>query len=165
MNSIDLIRGNLERSQELVLEKIEDMADHALVPPTVNGGCHTLWLLGHLAYIETLLTHSFMKGEPNPHAPWEALFDGDEVSDDPAAYPPFAEVLATCHTRRAETLSLLDSLCEADLDRVAVGCPAGHERFFGTWRACLQYLADHWLMHRGQLADCRRAAGLHRMWC
>jgi hypothetical protein len=28
----------------------------------------------------------------------------------------------------------------------------------------LQYTSDHWFMHRGQLADARRAAGLHRMW-
>ena len=28
---------------------------------------------------------------------------------------------------------------------------------------CLQFMADHWYMHRRQLADSRRAAGLHRM--
>ena len=26
------------------------------------------------------------------------------------------------------------------------------------------HVADHWYMHRGQLADSRRAAGLTRMW-
>jgi hypothetical protein len=35
---------------------------------------------------------------------------------------------------------------------------------FGTYRRCLQYAADHWYMHRGQLADARRTAGLERMW-
>ena len=38
------------------------------------------------------------------------------------------------------------------------------EEAFGTYRLCLQYVADHWYMHRGQLADARRAAGLERMW-
>ena len=42
--------------------------------------------------------------------------------------------------------------------------PAGFEHTFGTYRLCLQYAADHWYMHRGQLADARRAAGLERMW-
>ena len=31
-----------------------------------------------------------------------------------------------------------------------------------TYRLCLQYVADHWYMHRGHLADARRAAGLAR---
>jgi hypothetical protein len=34
----------------------------------------------------------------------------------------------------------------------------------GTYRRCLQFVADHGYMHRGQLADARRAAGLPRMW-
>jgi hypothetical protein len=42
--------------------------------------------------------------------------------------------------------------------------PDGFEETFGTYRRCLQYVADHWYMHRGQLADARRAAGLGRMW-
>jgi len=42
--------------------------------------------------------------------------------------------------------------------------PAGFEDTFGTYRLCLQYVADHWYMHRGHLADTRRAAGVERMW-
>lgn len=38
------------------------------------------------------------------------------------------------------------------------------EETFDTRRLCFQYVADHWYMHRGQLADCRRAAGVGRMW-
>jgi len=47
-------------------------------------------------------------------------------------------------------------VCSSDLK--------GYEDTFGTYRLCLQYVADHWYMHRGQLADARRAAGLARMW-
>jgi hypothetical protein len=42
--------------------------------------------------------------------------------------------------------------------------PAGFEDTFGTYRLCLQYVADHWYTHRGHLADTRRAAGVERMW-
>jgi hypothetical protein len=28
----------------------------------------------------------------------------------------------------------------------------------------LHYVADHWYMHRGHLADARRASGIERMW-
>lgn len=49
MQSIELIRENLRRSREIVLARVADMRDHCVVFPTPRGGCHTLWVLGHLA--------------------------------------------------------------------------------------------------------------------
>lgn len=164
MLSIDLIRDNLRRSEEIVLARIEDMRDHCMVFPTPRGGCHTLWILGHLAYIEALVVREFMLGDQNPLADWEDLFDGAEVSDDADRFPPFDQVLEECRKARAATTSLVDSLSEDDLDHTSAYVPDGVERLFGTYRGCLQYAADHWFMHRGQLADARRAAGLERMW-
>lgn len=164
MDSIELIRQNLVRSRDFALAKIEDMRGHGTVFPTLNGGGHTLWVLGHLAYIEGLVVRAFMLGEENPLAAWESVFDGGDTSGDASDYPPFDEVLARCRERRADTLALIDSLSESDLDTASAECPAGHEQTFGSYRACLQFMADHWYMHRGQLADARRAAGLHRMW-
>ena len=164
MHSIDLIRGNLNRSTTRVLERIEDMRDHGLVYPTPNGGCHTLWVLGHLAYIEGLVTRTFMLGEPNPLDHWKALFDGDEVSANINQYPPFEDVLITCRQARQATIAHLNTLAEADLDTPSAQSPAGYEHTFGTYRLCFQYTADHWYMHRAHLADARRAAGVDRMW-
>ena len=92
------------------------------------------------------------------------LFDGSDVTGDLSQYPPFDHVLAKCREMRASTLVLLDSLTEEDLDKVCPNAPEGYEDTFGTYRLCLQLVADHWYMHRGQLADARRAAGLERMW-
>jgi len=164
MRSIDLIRVNLEKSRDRVLARVEEMRAHGVVFPTPNGGCHTLWVLGHLAYIETLVIHRFMLGEPNPLAGWEEVFDGADVSGDARRFPPFDEVLARCREVRASTLALVGTLSEDDLDRPSAKAPKGFEDTFGTYRECLQYVADHWYMHRGQLADSRRAAGLERMW-
>lgn len=164
MQSIDLIRHNLVTSRDRVLTRVEDMREHSVVFPTPRGGGHTLWVLGHLAYIESQVTRSFMFGEPNPLASWEAVFDGDEVDGEVARYPPFDEVLTTCRNVRQATIGLLDSLTEAALDQRSASVPAGFDDTFGTYRLCLQYAADHWYMHRGQLADARRAAGLRRMW-
>jgi len=164
MQSIDLIRDNLNKSSDRVLARIDEMREHCMVVPTPHGGCHTLWVLGHLAYIEALVVRGFMRGEPNPLAGWEELFDGADVGGEESPYPPFEQVLAKLHEVRAATLALLDGLSEADLDRASANAPRGHEETFGTWRKCLQYAADHWYMHRGQLADARRAAGLERMW-
>jgi hypothetical protein len=164
MHSRDLIRDNLTKSADRVLARVEEMKAHSVVFPTPNQGCHTLWVLGHLAYIEALVTHLFMLGRRNPLADWEQIFDGPDPSDDVTRYPPFDEVLATCRETRQRTLALLDSLSEADLDRSSAKAPDGWSDTFGTYRLCLQYVADHWYMHRGHLADARRAAGLERMW-
>jgi uncharacterized damage-inducible protein DinB len=164
VQSIHLIRDNLTKSRDRVLARVEEMRDHCMVFPTPNGGAHTLWTVGHLAYIETLIVRAFMLGERNPLAHWEETFDGADVSADSSAFPPFDEVLAKCREVRESTIALLDSLSEDDLDMRSAKAPEGYEETFGTYRLCLQYVADHWYMHRGQLADARRAAGLRRMW-
>jgi hypothetical protein len=164
MQSIELIRDNLRASSERVLARVEEMRDHCLVPPTDRGGCHTLWVLGHLAYIETLVIRGFVLGEPNPLAAWEDLFDGAAVSIDIGHYPPFDQVLAICREAREATVAMLDSLSEEALDRPSAKVPPGFEAAFGTYRRSFQYLADHWYMHRGHLAGARRAAGLDRIW-
>ncbi|TMQ48513.1 MAG: DinB family protein [Candidatus Eisenbacteria bacterium] len=164
MQSIDLIRDNLKKSRDRVLARVEEMREHCTVFPTPKGGSHTLWVLGHLAYIEALVVRQFMMGEPNPLAEWEEVFDGADVSGDISRFPPFEQVLAKCREVRESTVRLLDSLSEDALDRPSAKIPAGFEDTFGTYRLCLQYVADHWYMHRGQLADARRAAGLERMW-
>ncbi len=164
MQSIELVRDNLKKSAERVLARIEDMRDRCLVFPTPNGGGHTLWVLGHLAYIEGLVVREFMLGEPNPLAGWKDTFDGAVTSGDAALYPPFDQILARCREMRAWTLKRVDTLSEGDLDTKSARVPEGFEETFGTYRLCLQFAADHWYMHRGQLADSRRAAGLDRMW-
>ena len=131
---------------------------------TPRGGLHTLWILGHLAYIESQVIQSFMLGRPNPLARWSDLFDGSEVPDDENLFPPFREVLKKCRDVRVETISLLDSFTEEDLDGRSKNAPDGAEELFGTYRRCFQYASDHWLMHRGQLADARQMAGMERMW-
>ena len=164
MDSIDLIRDNLAKSASRVLLRVEEMRDHCMIFPTPNGGCHTLWVLGHLAYIESLVIRHFMLRENNPLSDWKDLFDGAEVSADARQFPPFDTVLETCHQARKSTITLLDTLTEDELDQSSLNTPKGYEDTFGTYRLCFQYVADHWYMHRGQLADARRAAGLDRMW-
>ncbi|MBN2432427.1 MAG: DinB family protein [Acidobacteria bacterium] len=164
MQSKDLIGDNLQKSAARVLAHIEDMRAHATVAPTSAGGCHTLWVLGHLAYIEGLVIHTFMLGRPNPLAHWEPLFDAGEPSGQVGDFPPFDEVLATCRAMRQSTIQLLDGFSEEGLDQASARVPPGWADTFGTYRLCFQYVADHGYMHRGHLADARRAANLAHMW-
>jgi uncharacterized damage-inducible protein DinB len=140
------------------------MQDYCLMSPTAEGGGHTLWVLGHLAYIEALVVRGFMLAEENPLAEWKEVFDGAKVSNEASSYPTFDRVLSKCLEMRAWTVNLVDSLAEDDLDLTSANIPKGYEDTFGTYRLCLQYVADHWYMHRGQLAGARRAAGVKRMW-
>ena len=164
MDTIHLIRENLRRSETIVLSRIEDMRNHCMTQPTARGGCHTLWILGHLAYIEGLVIRTYMLDEANPLAEWQAMFDGDDVASDIDQSIAFDRALAECRTMRASTLSLLGTFAEEDLDAPSAMAPKGTDELFGTCRRCFQYCADHWLMHRGQLADARRAAGQSKMW-
>ena len=164
MRSIDLIRENLKQSEEIVLSRVEDMQKHCMILSTPNGGCHTLWVLGHLAYIESLVINCFMLDKPNPLVDWQEIFDGSEVSTVANHFPSFELALKECRNIRAKTILLLDSLTEEDLNKKSENPPEGVEKLFDTYRRCFQFAADHWYMHRGQLADARRAAGLERMW-
>jgi hypothetical protein len=105
-----------------------------------------------------------MLGEPNPLAEWEEVFDGADTPADAGLFPPFQQVLVRCREMRQSTMALLDTFSEDDLDTGSAKTPKGVEDTFGTYRRCFQFVADHWYMHRGQLADARRAAGLDRMW-
>lgn len=165
MDSIDLIRENLRRSETIVLSRIEDMRDHCMTLSSSGGGVHTLWLLGHLAYIEAMVVHRFMLDQANPLSDWKNMFDGEAISHEAEDFSvSFDRALGECRAVRASTLSLLDSYGEHDLDQVSLGAPDGAAELFGTHRHCFQYAADHWFMHRGQLADARCAAGRDRMW-
>ncbi|MEO1530346.1 MAG: DinB family protein [Planctomycetota bacterium] len=164
MDSIVLIRDNLRRSEEIVLSRIEEMEEHCLVFPSDAGGCHTLWLVGHLAYIEALVLETFVRGRDNPLSHWESMFDASDVSSRAEDYVSFDEALRQCRSRRRETLQFLAQQSKDDLDRPSRRPPDGAEQLFGNVRICLQYCADHWWMHRGQLAVARRAAGVGRMW-
>ena len=136
----------------------------------MHGGAHAerwlshLWVLGHLAYIEALIIRNFMLGGPSPLAHWEGMFDGADVSDHIDDFVPFDAALTECRTTRASTMELLNSLEENDLDQMSANVPGKAGGLLGTYRKCFQYSADHWFMHRGQLADARQAAGLELMW-
>ena len=163
MQSKDLIRDNLVNSESRVLSLLKGLDDFTTTFPTPNGGCHALWIVGHLAYSEGQIIQTMMLGKENPLADWKELFgDGTEPTADAAQYPPFDEVLAQCRAIRESTRELLDTLSEDDLDQPSANIPEELRGIFGTRRLCLQFASDHWYMHRGQLADARRAAGLPR---
>jgi len=159
MQTKEFLKLNLEWATEKVLLLIEEMKDAPLTFPTPNGGNHPLWVLGHLAYSEGVILQERMLGEPNPLAQWKDIFgDGTEPVDDSNVYPSFDQVMAKCREVHQANMALFDSLSEEDLDTPTKFCEPQHKKHFGTYRQCFQFVANHWLMHRGQVADARRAA-------
>ena len=98
MQTKEAILYALNLSDRAVLSAIDEMSDAPTTFPTANGGCHPLWVIGHLALVEGSMP-GVLFGEPNPVAHWQPLFGQEsQPVNDRAAYPPFDEV-------RADTLS------------------------------------------------------------
>jgi uncharacterized damage-inducible protein DinB len=163
MKTVQFIRMSLDMSQHQVMSLIDDMKDAPLTFPTPKGGNHPLWVLGHLAWTEGQIRH-VMLGRENPLDSWTPTFGfGSEPTAVASDYPPFDEVKQTYLNLRAESIKLLDSLTDADLDRASECCPPEAKQFAGTYAQCFMVLIVHTMAHHGQVADARRAAGRKRL--
>jgi uncharacterized damage-inducible protein DinB len=159
MHTKDAIKFALTVSNGAVLSVIDEMSGAATTFPTPNGGCHPLWVLGHLTLVEGMIPAALF-GDKNPAAEWQQFFgEGSEPVADAKRYPPFAEVREKYLQLRGQNLKLLESLSEADLDKPTKAPPKGREREFATFGQSFLVLALHQTMHRGNLTDARRAAG------
>jgi hypothetical protein len=145
MHTKDAITFALTVSNKSILGVLDEMSGAPTTFPTPNGGCHPLWVLGHLALVEGMIPATLFGEQSEPVA-------------DPAAYPPFAEVRDMYVRLRARNLALLESLSEADLDKPTVAPPKGREREFATYGSSFLVLALHQMLHRSHVTDARRAA-------
>jgi hypothetical protein len=159
MKAIDLIRWALRMADGLTSRLVEDMRGAPLTQPTPRGGNHPLWVLGHLALVEGAIPQILL-GEPNPVEHWRPLFgQGSQPSADPGAYPPFDDVLGTYRDLRAKNLARLDAIGDEGLDQAPMAAPPGFEEEFRTFGRTFLTIAQHQMLHLGQIADARRAAG------
>jgi len=138
---------------------LANIDDAPLTFPTEKGGCHPLWVLGHLAFVEGL-TYQLLAGGENATDEWAALFGQESTPrDDAALYPPLEDVVAKYMQLRRRNLQFLDSLSEADLDKPTKYQPKGLERHFATYGKSFLTVALHQMAHRGQITDAIRSAG------
>src|SRR5260370_12106194 len=159
MQTKEAIKFALSTSNGAVLSVIDKMSDAATAFPTPNGGCHPLWVLGHLAIVEGMIP-GVLFGDKNPVADWQKYFgENSEPVDSPDAYPSFAEVREKYLELRERNLKLLDSLSDEDLDKPTNAPPKGREHEFATYGRSFLVLALHQMMHRSHVTDALRAAG------
>jgi hypothetical protein len=159
MYSKELIKFALTTSNGAVMSVVEKMSDAATTFPTPGGGCHPLWVLGHLTLIEGMVPE-VLYGEKNAVAHWQSLFgENSEPSANAEAYPAFAEIRERYLELRERNLRILESLSEEDLDRPVKAPPKGREQEFATTGRSFLVLALHQCMHRSHVTDALRAAG------
>jgi len=158
MHTKDLIQFALNGSNRAVLSIVDEMSDASTTFPTLNGGCHPLWVLDHLTVIEGAIPEVLF-GETNPLEQWQQYFgNGTEPIADTSKYPPLSEVREKYIQLRERNLKLLESLSEEDLDKPTSTQPKGLEREFATYGQTFMTLALHQMSHRSHLTDARRAA-------
>jgi hypothetical protein len=159
MHTKEAIQFALTVSNRAVLSVIDKMSDAATTFPTPNGGCHPLWVLGHLTMVEGMIP-MVLYGEKNPVAEWQNYFgENSEPIADAGAYPSFAAVREKYLELRERNLKLLESLSDEDLDKPTKAPPKGREQEFATFGRSFLVLALHQMLHRSHVTDALRAAG------
>lgn len=159
MQTKEVLQFALIASDDAVMTEIDKMKDDLTQFPTPKGGCHPLWVMGHLTLVEGMIP-AVLFGEENPVAGWHALFGEDSESvSDINQYPRFSEIRTKYNELRAKNVALLASLSEMDLDKPTMAPPKGREREFATFGSSFLALALHQAMHRSHVTDALRAAG------
>src|SRR6266478_6189069 len=87
MYTKDAIRFSMNLAEQSVTRSIGTMKDAPMTFSTENGGCHPLWVLGHLTVVEGM-THQLLAGGENPAAEWGALFGPDTITTSDARPAP-----------------------------------------------------------------------------
>lgn len=161
MNTLEFITMSMTASREMSLMLINDLRDEPVAQPTRNGGNHAIWILGHLAYMESVMIHQMIQGKGScTLARYKELFDADgDPSTNPDHYPTIDELISSYDQARAETQSYLESCTPESIESPALGCPEAWQPHFGTIAQCLDFIAHHPSLHFGQLADIRRSLG------
>jgi len=159
MHTKEAIKFALTVSNGAVLSAIDKISDAPTTFPTPNGGCHPLWVLGHLTMVEGMIP-AVLYGDQHPVGEWQKYFgENSEPVADAGAYPSFAAVREKYLELREKNLKLLESLSEEDLDKPTKVPPKGRELEFSTFGRSFLVLALHQTMHRSHVTDALRAAG------
>ena len=163
MQAIDAIRTTLKFS-DMGMTYLATMSDAPLLRPGPWGGNHAMWIAGHLTVVEGRL-QQMLHGGPNSVHHWKPLFDwGSEPVDDPAAYPPYEDVLGKFKELRGRTHAFLDEVGERGLDRPTKVQPPGFGGAgFETAGGAIMIIAGHAIGHMGGLTVVRAAAGKQRL--
>ena len=154
----ETVKQQLQMGENLLKMFSSDFSDaDGLVQP-VEGGCHLIWILGHLATTQDWAV-SKLTGQPNrvPQKLIDLFKGGSKVAADAKRYPPRAEVEDLFRQTQAATIKALDVF---DEKRWSDPSPDGVPReYFPTAGSLWGMMGTHTFWHVGQLTDIRRRLG------
>jgi len=159
MNGKDAIKTALRETAHLLNWYLSDLSDADLLVQPVPSANHIAWQLGHLIVAEGGLVGNNIPGSSFPALP--AGFKEKHTkemasSDAPGAFLKKAEYLSLFNNLREMSITAVEKLSDADLDRPNTGSMA---KFAPTLGALLILASNHTMMHVGQFTPVRRKLG------
>lgn len=118
---------------------------------------HALWFAGHMAVSDNFFVSNLAAERVARRPEFEKAFGtGSQPTNNPADYPPVADVLAYMKERRTTLLDVLNGLSDAELEQpLAKGTPD----FLPDIGSVFETAVWHEGLHSGQLSVCRRSMG------
>jgi uncharacterized damage-inducible protein DinB len=158
MGPKDVIRIVAKTNDSVIKTYLQDLSDADLLTRPGPGANHIAWQLGHLINAEEELLKIIPNAGtvPLPEG-WDKQHGKENAAKDPpVGYRTKAEYLDLYAKVRENTMKVLSSLSDADLDKPTTGRMA---QFAPTWGVLLILIANHPMMHAGQIVVLRRKLG------
>jgi hypothetical protein len=158
MKSGELSSEVMNQSKEMVKMTLADFSDADMLARPCPGANHAAWQLGHLIGAETRIVNSCTPGAmPELPAGFADKFSKSTASsDDAAAFPKKAELMALFEKTRGAAMEWARKLSDEDLNKPVEG-PA--KSFAPTVYHATALIPNHTMMHLGQFQVIRRKLG------
>ncbi len=159
MTGTGAIAHALKSTQYMLKMYLADLSDADLLVRPVPEANHIAWQLGHMIYAERAMMSKEFPQEKFPELPdgfVEQHSKATAKTDPPKGFATKDGYLELFVKVRGATLSTLEKLTDADLDKPSVGDMA---KYAPTLGAMFILQSDHTLMHAGQFTVVRRKLG------
>ncbi|MGD2108773.1 MAG: DinB family protein [Phycisphaerae bacterium] len=157
MNAKDALRNTIDTCHGVLTAYISDMNDADLMVRSVPGANHIAWQLGHLIGSERdMMTKAWFTMPALPEGFDASHSPETSKSDDPAKFHKKDEYLTWMQQQRDATMSALDAVPDADLDRAT---PEEMKDYAPTVGSVFNIIGIHEMMHAAQFVPIRRKLG------
>ncbi len=160
MNVVEFLCDRLDTARTWTCSLLEDIEESRWFEQPAPGVQHVAWQVGHLASSQVALIHARCFGkEPSECLPAgfrDKFGRGSTPTADRSAYPPIVEIRDVFDRTHLETLDLIRSIPEGELERPVTGEP---HPMFETKAQCIATAATHETFHAGQIGLTRRLFG------
>src|SRR3954469_15105004 len=149
MDFNDALRSSLNGAGFLVHAYLGDITPQEMLVRPLPDANHIAWSLGHVISAEYRLAEAASPGcmPKLPDGFPERHSKDTAASDDPASFLSKEEYLALAKQIRQGTLSALEKMSPADLDRPIIGRVPPFVKRAGD---CFVTIGSHWSLHAGQ---------------